>query len=57
MKSIIKSVKQTNLNTIIITKSGKLNRKESNAFKKMEGAVRDKGIKITYSGRMHRRNP
>ena len=42
---------------IIITKSGKMNRKESNAFRKMEGAVRDKGIKITYSGRMHRRNP
>jgi hypothetical protein len=42
---------------IIITKSGKMSRKESNAFRKMEGAVRDKGIKITYSGRMHRRNP
>jgi hypothetical protein len=34
-----------------------MSRKESNAFRKMEGAVRDKGIKITYSGRMNRRNP
>ena len=42
---------------IIITKSGRMRRKESNAFRKKEGAVRDQGIKITYSGRMHRRNP
>ena len=42
---------------IIISKSGRLSRRESNAFRKMEGAVRDQGIKITYSGRMHRRNP
>ena len=34
---------------IIITKSGRMHRKESNAFRKMEGAVRDQGIKITYS--------
>ena len=42
---------------IIISKSGRMSRRESNAFRKMKGAVRDKGIKITYSGRMYRRNP
>ena len=42
---------------IIITKSGRMSRRESNAFRKKEGAVRDQEVKIPYSGRMHRRNP
>ena len=38
---------------IIITKSGRMSRRESNAFRKNEGAVRDQEVKIPYSGRMH----
>ena len=38
---------------IIITKSGRMSRRESNAFMKKEGAVRDQEVKIPYSGRMH----
>jgi len=38
---------------IIITKSGRMSRRESNAFRKKEGAVRDQEVKIPYSGRMH----
>jgi hypothetical protein len=42
---------------IIISKSGRLSRRESNAFRRMEGAFRDQGIVIPNSERMHRRNP
>ena len=42
---------------IIISKSGRLSRRESNAFRRMEGAFRDQEVIIPNSGRMHRRNP
>ena len=42
---------------IIISKSGRLFRRESNAFRRMEGAFRDQGIVIPNSARTHRRNP
>ena len=42
---------------ILISKSGRLSRRESNAFRRMEGAFRDEEVITPYSGRMHRRNP
>ena len=38
---------------IIISKSGRMSRRKSNAFRKKEGTVRDLEVKIPYSGRMH----
>ena len=38
---------------IIISKSGRLRRREFNAIRRMEGEFRDQEVDISYSGRMH----
>ena len=38
---------------IVISKSGRLRRREFNAIRRMEGEFRDQEVDISYSGRMH----